>query len=234
VPVRPAPSPAWGYAEDNGPAKWGDLAPQNVLCKTGKKQSPIDIPSTANLNPDDLVFDYVPSALQIVNTGNSIQVNYDAGSALVVDGQRYPLIQFHFHNPSENTVDGLATPMEMHLVHVTQRAEIAVVGVFLVEGNEHAAYAPVFDNMPPVAGDLVTEAGLSVDGLALLPKERNYWRWDGSLTTPPCSEGVKWFMLKSPVELSASQIESFRALYTGNARPVQPMNDRDFIVGQKK
>ena len=233
MPARHKPLPVWGYTEANGPAVWGDLSPHYALCKTGKRQSPIDIPSTAPHNPDDLVFDYAPSALQIFNTGNSIQANYDAGSALEVDGQRYPLIQFHFHNPSENTVDGITTPMEMHLVHITAHADVAVVGVFLVEGNENVAYAPVFDHMPRCAGDSVHVGGQTIDARTLLPAGRSYWRWDGSLTTPPCSEGIKWFMLRSPVELSTSQIEAFKSLYTGNARPVQPMNEREFIVGQR-
>lgn len=224
----------WGYEGEIGPEHWSDLSPDFVLCKSGREQSPIDIPGRAAFNPPDLVFDYYPSALHIANNGHSIQANYDAGSSLRVDGESYPLVQFHFHNPSENTVDGVATEMEMHLVHVSERGEIAVVGVFLVEGEANAAYAPVFDNMPSEEGETVDVAGVHVDAAALLPGERSYWRWDGSLTTPPCTEGVKWFMLRTPVELSAAQIDAFKALYTGNARPVQPMNERDFLVGQAR
>lgn len=224
----------WGYERGIGPDCWGDLSPQFAPCKKGRKQSPIDIPSSAPVNPPDLVFDYAPSTLHIVNVGRTIQANYNAGSELVVDGERYTLLQFHFHNPSENTVDGAATEMEMHLVHADRRLNRAVVGVFLVEGAENAAYAPVFEHMPSERGDAVSVAGVTVDAAALLPEERSYWRWDGSLTTPPCTEGVKWFMLREPVELSAKQIAAFKALYTGNARPVQPMNRRKFIVGQAR
>lgn len=227
-----APEVHWGYEGDIGPEHWGDLDALFIMCKVGRQQSPIDIPSSAPANPADLVFDYHPSALHIVNNGHTIQANYDSGSKLQVDGQTYRLVQFHFHNPSENTVDGATTPMEMHLVHQNSRGEIAVVGVFLEEGEENAAYAPVFDNMPEEAGDPVDVAGVSVNAADLLPSEQSYWRWDGSLTTPPCTEGVKWFMLRTPVKVSGQQIEAYKALYTGNARPVQPMNGRHFIVGQ--
>jgi carbonic anhydrase len=223
----------WGYEDNIGPACWGDLSPDFILCKTGNEQSPIDIPSTAAANPADLLFEYAPTGLNIVNNGKTIQVNPDAGSALVVDGIRYQLLQFHFHNPSENTVDGAATEMELHLVHVNADAGLAVVGVFLTAGAHNAAYAPVLENMPSEAGNLEDVDGVTVDTAALLPDDRSYWRWDGSLTTPPCTEGVKWFMLREPVQLSAQQIAAYKALYTGNARPVQPMNHRDFIVGQK-
>jgi carbonic anhydrase len=233
VTSKTAPDVHWGYEGDIGPDRWGDLCPEFAMCKTGRAQSPIDVPSSASANPADLIFDYHPSALHIVNNGHSIQANYDADSALRVDGQSYELLQFHFHNPSETTVDGVATPMELHLVHVNGSGEIAVVGVFLAEGAHNAAYAPVFDNMPPTVGEPVTVAGVRVDAAALLPADQTYWRWDGSLTTPPCTEGVKWFMLTAPVELSPNQIAAFKALYTGNARPVQPMNGRPFIVGQQ-
>ena len=151
----------WGYEGDRGPGCWGDLSPSFVLCKSGREQSPIDIPSTTPVNPADLVFDYAPSALHIVNNGHSIQANYDPGSGLEADGERYELVQFHFHNPSENTVDGMATEMEMHLVHQNGQGEIAVVGVFLVEGAENKAYAPVFDHMPDAPGDPVDVAGVA-------------------------------------------------------------------------
>ena len=222
----------WGYDGDEGPDHWGDLCPAYKMAKTGAHQSPIDIISSTLANPADLLFDYQPSALNIVNTSHTIQANDDAGSTLQVDGLTYELVQYHFHNPSENTVDGSATPMEMHLVHRNGNGDIAVVGVFLVDGKENEAYAPVFDNMPATIGEPVTIPDVSVNAADLLPVDQTYWRWDGSLTTPPCTEGVKWFMMTTPVEVSARQIDTYKALYTGNARPVQPMNERDFIIGQ--
>ncbi len=226
--------PNWGYEGNIGPSHWGELSPAYAMAKLGKKQSPIDIPSSAPLNPPDLVFDYKPGALQLVNTGQTIQANCNVGSYLKVDGMLYRLVQYHFHNPSESTLDGQATPMEIHLVHMNGQGEIAVVGGFMVEGPQSKAYAPIFDNMPSETGDPVDVEDVMVNPVDLLPVERTYWRYDGSLTTPPCSEGVKWFMLKQPIEVSAKQIAMFKALYTGNARPVQPMNGRKFIVGQQQ
>ena len=223
----------WGYEDYIGPAHWGDLCPAFAPCKEGRAQSPIDIPSSAPANPPDLGFDYRPSPVRIANTGHTIHVGYDAGSALYVDGLAYELLQYHFHNPSETTVDGVATPMELHLVHQSAAGDLAVVGVFLNQGARNPAYAHIFNYMPAKIGDRVHLTGLRVNAADLLPRDRSYWRWDGSLTTPPCTEGVKWFMLTTPVELSARQIESFKKLYTGNARPVQPMNGRAFLIGKQ-
>ena len=164
----------WGYDGDEGPDHWGDLCPAYKMAKTGAHQSPIDIISSTLANPADLLFDYQPSALNIVNTSHTIQANDDAGSTLQVDGLTYELVQYHFHNPSENTVDGSATPMEMHLVHRNGNGDIAVVGVFLVDGKENEAYAPVFDNMPATIGEPVTIPDVSVNAADLLPVDQTY------------------------------------------------------------
>ncbi len=151
---------------------------------------------------------------------------------LQVDGQTYDLLQFHFHNASEHTVDGSATPMEMHLVHSNDAGELAVVGIFLVEGEENAALAPVFANMPADEGEPSAVDGVTVDAGMVLPGDQSYWRYNGSLTTPPCSEGVKWFVMTTPITASAEQIAAYTDIYSNNARPAQPMNDRSMIVGQ--
>ncbi|MBW7882941.1 MAG: carbonic anhydrase family protein [Caldilineaceae bacterium] len=221
----------WSYGGDTGPEYWGDLSPEFATCSSGTEQSPIDIASAAPLNPADLVFSYEPSALTVVNNGHTIQANYDPGSTFEVDGLSYQLLQFHFHNPSEHTVDSSATPMELHLVHKNDRGELAVVGVFLIEGAENAALAPVFANMPDEEGEPVAVDGISVDAAGVLPADQTYWRYNGSLTTPPCSEKVKWFVMTDPVEVSAEQLAAYTELYSGNARPVQPINEREFIVG---
>ena len=222
----------WGYEGESGPEHWGDLSPDYATCADGMEQSPIDIASTTESNPADLEFSYQPSALTIVNNGHTIQANYDEGSSLGVDGESYALLQFHFHSPSEHTVDDGAAPMELHMVHQNADGDLAVVGILLVEGAENEALAPVFDNLPATEGEPEAIDGVTVDASALLPSDATYWRYNGSLTTPPCSEGVKWFVMTQPVEVSAEQIAAYTALYSGNARPTQAMNDREFIVGQ--
>jgi carbonic anhydrase len=208
------------------------MDPAYTLCATGLEQSPIDIASTTPLNPADLQFAYQPGGLTIVNNGHTIQANYNAGSTVQIDGQPYELLQFHFHRPSEHTVDGDNPPMELHLVHRNGAQELAVVGLFLVEGVENAALAPVFDHMPAEEGEPEPIEDVTIHAADLLPADQSYWRYDGSLTTPPCSEAVKWHVMQTPVEVSAAQLAAYEAIFHGNARPVQPLNAREFILSQ--
>jgi len=224
--------PHWSYDGDTGPAHWGDLSPDYALCGTGQSQSPIDIPSSAPTNPADLGMAYGDSAVNIFNNGHTIEVEYDHGSAMTVDGSEYQLLQFHLHAGSENTVDGNQYPMEVHFVHQNAEGRLAVIGVFLKEGAENAAYAPVFANLPTSEGEPEAVPGAVVNAADLMPANKTYWRWSGSLTTPPCSEGVTWLMMNEPVEVSAAQIAAFTAIYDHNFRPTQAMNGREFIVGQ--
>jgi|GEM_PF-110122 len=222
----------WSYEGNTGPAYWGVLSPDYALCASGQSQSPIDIPPSAATNPADLGLTYNPSALNIFNNGHTIQVNYDPGSALKIDGDTYELVQYHFHAASEHTVSGKQRPMELHLVHKNAKNQLAVVGVFLEQGVENAAYAPIFNNLPAKEGEPHAVPGVKVDGDDLLPAVKTYWRYNGSLTTPPCTEGVKWLVMNTPVAVSAGQIGKYTAIYPNNARPVQPLGNRQFIVGQ--
>lgn len=220
----------WGYEGDIGPDRWGELNPDWALCSTGQEQSPVDIPASAPVNPANVVYNYDPTALNIVNNGHTIQVNYDPGSAIEIEGVTYELKQFHFHALSEHTVDGQYADMEMHLVHQSAEGGYAVVGVFINAGAENPAFAPVWDHLPTMAGEPETIAGVTVNADDLLPAERTYWRYNGSFTTPPCTEGVKWVVLNQDVNLSADQIGAFTAIMHDNYRPVQPRNDRTFLV----
>lgn len=220
----------WGYDGEVAPEHWGDLSPDFAACSAGKQQSPVDIPATAAVNPPRLHFSYRPSALTIVNNGHTIQVNYDQGSTLQVDGAAYPLVQFHLHALSEHTLNGAHTAMELHLVHKDSQDRIAVVGVMIKEGAYNAAYEPVLAHMPAEEGEPAAIAGVTVNAAALLPAQQSFYRYDGSLTTPPCSEGVTWFVMAEPVELSPAQIAAFEALYDHNYRPVQPLNGRTFLL----
>ena len=215
----------WGYGRRNGPAVWAELDAAFRTCALGREQSPIDLTGgvRADLTPVD--FDYRRTRAAVENTGRTIQVNPAPGAGIVLDGVRYALQQFHFHHRSEHTVDGVGTPLEMHLVHRSGRGALAVVGVLFTEGAANAALAPVWTRMPPESGASRT-APAPLDLAALLPAGRTTWRYRGSLTTPPCTEGVAWVILTEPLTLSAAQIEAFAALYPNNRRPVQPLGDR--------
>jgi carbonic anhydrase len=220
----------WGYDGDVGPEYWGSLSPEYAACSDGKEQSPVDIQATAPVNPPGIVFNYQPSALNIANNGHSIQVTYDAGSTLEIGGAAYPLAQFHLHSLSEHTLNGANTKMELHLVHKDEAGRTAVVGILIVEGARNPAYEPVLAHMPAEEGEPETISGVTINAADLLPVDRSYYRYNGSLTTPPCTEGVTWFVVAKPVELSTDQIAAFQTLYDHNYRPVQPMHARTFLV----
>ncbi len=222
--------PHWTYEGPEGPEYWGSLSPDYAVCSTGKQQSPIDIPSSAALNPADLKFDYKPSQLNILNNGHTIQGMYDAGSTLTVDGVPYKLVQFHFHNPSEHEANGKLDAMELHLVHQNAQGGLAVVGVWIQPGAENKALAPVFSNMPKQEQDAKPVPGATVDAAGFLPATQTYYRYDGSLTTPPCTQGVKWLVMSAPVTASAEQLAAYKAIMYPTNRPVQPLNGRQFLL----
>jgi carbonic anhydrase len=220
----------WSYEGDTGPEHWGSLSPDFATCAKGVEQSPVDIPANALLNPADLAFSYQPSAVTIFNNGHTIQVNYDPGSSLTLNGVKYDLVQFHFHTASEHAIGGQHEPMEIHFVHRNAQGGLAVVGVLLKSGGENATYAPIFQNLPPQASQPAPVAGATVDANQLLPAQRTFWRYNGSLTTPPCTEGVKWLVMNTPVEVSDAQIAAFTNIFKNDERPVQPFNARTFLV----
>ncbi len=226
----------WGYSGDEGPAHWAELSPDYSLCADGSAQSPIDILDASELNLVDIEFHYGETARDlearhsIYNNSHTIQVNVAQGSYIVYNGIRYDLLQFHFHAPSEHTIDGVAAPMEIHFVHQDPNSNsLAVVGVMLTEGeSENKAYATVFDHMPAEVGEPeAMSMPLALD--SLLPEVRAFFTYQGSLTTPPCSEIVRWLLLDTPVELAAAQIDSFIAIYDGIARPTKPLGNRDLL-----
>lgn len=218
----------WSYEGEDGPEHWGELSHDFAACSEGQEQSPIDVPSSAPVHSADISFSYQPTALNIVNNGHSVKVNYDQGSSMTVEDKTYNLLQFHFHHLSEHTVHGGYFDMEMHLVHQSDDGEYAVIGVLLERGAENSAYAPVWSHMPAEEGEPETVDGVTVDATSLLPTERTYYRYNGSFTTPPCTEGVKWFVMSNPVELSDEQVDAFKEIYDGNYRPVLPFNARVF------
>jgi carbonic anhydrase len=225
------PTPHWEYeGEEAGPAQWGELDPTYHLCGQGRAQSPIDLSGATALDLQDIQFNYSDSALNIFNNGHTIQVTYDPGSSLTYNEIRYELRQFHFHHPSEHHLKGQAAPMEIHLVHQDDTGNLAVVGVLLQVGPEdNPAYAEIFANLPAEKGDPQASA-LRVAALDLLPASRMYYTYIGSLTTPPCTQGVRWLVMREPVLLSEAQLEAFAALFELNARPLQTLNERDLLL----
>jgi carbonic anhydrase len=222
----------WSYEGHAGSAHWGDLDESFKTCKLGKHQSPIDIETKkvqqSSLKP--IVFAYRAEPAEVVNNGHTIQVNLPVGSAITIDGTEYKLLQFHFHTPSEEKINGKTYPMVAHLVHQNADKELAVIAVLFKEGKENDALKPIFDNLPPKEGN--PRSLRTTNAADLLPADHTYYAFTGSLTTPPCSEEVRWLVLKTPVEISASQLAAFRKLYKMNARPTQPLNGRVVQVSQ--
>ena len=226
----PSAAPCWGYGADDGPARWGSLDPAFAACALGREQSPIDLAGARPADLPPIGFDYRAGRVAVANTGHTIQVDTGPGSAILLDGARYALQQFHFHRGSEHLVDGARFALEMHLVHADEDGALAVVGVLFEEGEANRALAPVWARLPPEPGTSRAVAG-ALDLESLLPSRRTAWRYRGSLTTPPCTEGVAWAVLTRPLTMSPAQIAAFAALYPCNCRPVQPLGERALAVG---
>ena len=211
----------WSYAGEAGPERWGELGAAFATCGSGEQQSPIDIP--ASIVPGHLsalTFDYAPGPATIVNNGHTMQVGLTEGAnVLEIDGEAYSLIQFHFHAHSEHAIGGAHAPLEMHLVHRSAQGELAVVGVFFEAGAAHGPLTPVFDGLIAASDEPVALVS-DLDPGELLPASRDGWTYSGSLTTPPCTEGVRWHLLSSHVQISDAQLGYFTAVHEISHRPV--------------
>jgi len=216
----------WSYSGAEGPDHWGDLEPEYATCKTGRQQSPIDIRNAKKSDLPAIQFDYYPAPLHIINNGHTIQVNYPPGSFITIGGKRYQLIQFHFHRPSEETIDGKHSEMVIHLVHADAAGKLAVVAVLLNPGAGNGLIETLWAHAPQHPGPEEKLDTVQVNAADLLPSAHGYYSFAGSLTTPPCSEDVSWFVLKAPLSISKEQAAAFARLYEHNARPIQPLNDR--------
>jgi carbonic anhydrase len=218
----------WTY---EGAAHWGDLDPDYAACKTGKEQSPIDIRNAPKADLPAIRFEYRSGPLQyLINNGKTIRVNYHdapgSGNSLMVGGERYQLTQFHFHRPSEEYINGSPYDMEVHLMHESSGGKVAGVTVLLKAGASNATIQKIWEHMPQTEGDQEAIAGVEIDPAGLLPPSAAYYMYMGSLTAPPCTEGVTWFVLKTPVDISPAQIARFARLYPHDVRPIQPLNGR--------
>jgi len=210
----------WDYAGSGGPEAWGKLQPEYAKCSSGTRQSPIDIRGGIAVDLEPIKFDYRPSAFSVVDNGHTVQVNVEPGNAITITGRRYELVQFHFHRPSEERIDGRQFDMVVHLVHKDPDGRLAVVAVLLDRGSAQPVVQSVWNNLPLEKGDEV-RAGIRIDLAQMLPEDRRYYTYMGSLTTPPCTEGVLWMVMKQPVPVAPEQVAIFSRLYPMNARPVQ-------------
>jgi carbonic anhydrase len=220
---------AWSYEGANGPEHWGDLDPDYAACGRGKEQSPIDIRRAMTAALPALRFDYKSGPLRIINNGHTaVRVNYPPGNGnfLVVGDTRYELTQFHFHRPSEETIHGRSYDMVIHLMHAAGDGKVAAVAVLLKAGRADPTIQRLWEYMPHTEGKETEIPGVEVNPAALLPHNKSYYTYAGSQTAPPCTEGVTWFVLKTPVQVSAEEISTFAALYPHDVRPPQSLNGR--------
>lgn len=215
----------WSYEGAGGPENWGKLGADNATCGSGKRQSPIDIRDGVRVDLEPIEFAYRPSNFSVIDNGHTVQVSL-AGGSISLLGKSYQLIQFHFHRPSEELVNGKSFDMVAHLVHRSEDGKLAVLAVLLEKGAENGLIQTVWNNLPLEKNEAVRPPGLTLDLGQLLPENRGYYTYMGSLTTPPCSEGVLWLVLKQPQQMSDEQMAIFARLYKNNARPVQPVGGR--------
>ncbi len=215
----------WDYNGAGGPDQWGLMKPEFSACANGTRQSPIDIRSGVRVDLEPIQFDYRPTGFRVVDNGHTIQVNLEGGNSIEVQGRRYDLLQFHFHRPSEERIDGRQFDMVAHLVHKDPEGRLAVVAVLLDRGSAHPLVQTVWNNLPLEKGsEVAVRANLDMNHL--LPADRRYFTYMGSLTTPPCSEGVLWMVMQQPVPIANEQISVFSRLYPMNARPIQSASGR--------
>ena len=220
-------APHWSYSGDTGPEHWGAEDPLFATCTIGKHQSPINIEKAVVKDLPELNFNYKDTALKVTDTGHTYQVNAASGSGgITVGDDHYDFVQLHFHEPSEERVHGERYSMVAHIVHQNAKGELAVVAVLIRKGKTNEFLKPIFDNFPAKGIAESDVLGKTVNMGTFIPQHHGYYAFDGSLTTPPCSENVRWFVLKNPVEASEAQLKQFEARYAHNIRPTQPLNGR--------
>lgn len=220
----------WGYAGKEGPAYWGSLDKKFYMCAEGKQQTPINIMPTEDVELSALALSYPQGSKSVINNGHTVQVNIEAGNTFMIEGVPYELKQFHFHTPSENHIDGKSYPMEAHFVHASAEGKLAVIGVVFEEGDENPTLGKIIGTFPLETNQekelVVAKEYVEV----MMPSDKAYYQFMGSLTTPPCSEEVKWFVLKTPQTASAVQIEAMhQEIGTENNRPIQATNGRKIM-----
>lgn len=219
----------WSYSGSTGPEHWGEISKEFTVCSSGRNQTPINLTGFIDAKLPAIKFDYSGNATEILNNGHAIQINYSAGNTITVGEKKFELKQFHFHSPSENQIEGEFFPLEAHFVHADKEGHLAVVTVMFKDGPANKALTSLWNQMPAEEGDKNTLSS-AVNAKDLLPSNQGYYRFSGSLTTPPCTEGVLWLVMKNPVSISKDQIARFvRAMGHPNNRPLQPVGARAIL-----
>jgi len=219
----------WTCSGHNWPEHWGELDPKFSTCSSGRNQSPVNLTGMIEGELPDIRVNYSSDGNEILNNGHTIQINYSSGSTITVSGQTFELKQIHFHSPSENTIKGHSYPMEAHFVHADENGNLAVIAVMFKSGEKNDELEKAWAHMPEHVGGTFSLPE-NIDANVLLPPDRGYYRFNGSLTTPPCSEGVWWLVMKHNDTASKEQLEKFaQTMHHPNNRPVQPMNARMIV-----
>ena len=219
----------WGYTGEGAPEHWGSLNPAYVLCDKGANQSPVDLTNFTEAELEPIHFNYTGLVTEVAHNGHAIQAKYTAGSTIKVNGKTFTLKHINFHAPSEHMINGGQVPIEVHFVHADIDGNFAVIAVMYTLGSEHAELKKIWQQMPVEAGKKVGMAS-QVRAGHLMPENKEYYRFNGSLTTPPCTEGVLWLVMKNPVPVSEAQIKQLaNVLKHPNNRPVQPLNARPIL-----
>jgi carbonic anhydrase len=230
APAKPAAAP-WSYAGPTGPSAWASLKPEYSLCASGPRQSPIDLHAGLPVDLEPVQFHYKPSRFSVIDTGRTVQVNVGPGNHIDVGGRKFELVQFQFHRPAEHKIDGRQFEMSVHLLHKDAQGRLAVVAVLLGEGPAQPVVQTVWNNLPLEKHE-ERAARVELDPAGLLPTDRRYYTYMGSLTAPPCTEGVQWVIMRSPVTVAAAQVELFSRIYPMNARPLQQAAGRRILQSQ--
>jgi carbonic anhydrase len=225
VAAAPRHSNTWSYEGENGPANWGKINSEWAKCGTGNRQSPIDLRDGMKVDLEQIAFDYRPSGFNVVDNGHTIQVGLGYGNFITVQNRTFELIQFHFHRPSEERINGRGTEMVVHLVHKDGEGKLAIVAVLLQRGAPNSMIQTVWNNLPLEKNNTIAPV-VAIDVNEILPAKRDYFTFLGSMTEPPCNEGVLWMVMKEPMPASPAQMALFSRLYPMNARPIQPGGGR--------
>jgi len=229
TPLSAATVDSWSYSGATGPTNWASLNEDYELCGVGLRQSPVDLTVTKKIDLPELKYSYQDVELSIENNGHTIEVHYHSNGNISIDGGSYDLLQFHFHSPSEHTEDNISAAMEMHLVHINSNNQLAVIGVLIDEGEANFDFEKIISNAPESIG-LIELPSMEINAKDLLPENpTDYVSYSGSLTTPPCSESVKWIVLDNRIVLSRAQVGRFLKIIGENARPLQFLNNREIL-----
>jgi carbonic anhydrase len=223
----------WSYGGESGPEHWGNLNPSYSACLDGSEQSPINIEfsqAAPSEKVENLQIQYEAAPFSLVHNGHTIQVNApEQQNSIIVDGEEFTLAQFHFHTPSEHQFNGQHFDMELHLVHQDTIGRLAVLGVMIQEGEANQSLASVWNALPKEETEEEVKLAEPINLQQILPENQSSFQYSGSLTTPPCSEEVKWIVFEEPIQMSKEQIKSFQEIFEENHRPVQPLNEREII-----